>query len=394
MIVIAHRFGMSWVEDFNPTEGKMNAAGSGHTLSSETVRGLGTIIQYSIHDESKSVRNLSGSRRGLGAGEYLSPTTAADKLHCGCLPIDDAAVRRRDRGEYIRLIDVTRKLDLYTFLNRVGVPAEEMDILRNPKPLNVFGSPGRGLKHTLEEAISLLSPIPTLPNSKARWIVWPFRSMRQPWTPFRQKEGVQELRDQLSEYLNASKPGTNIMEDRADYSIRYLTRSPLECLDVLLAAFKPLRQHRVAPNEDSAQNACEIYRQILDIHKETSMVFAAMSSAHQSDGEEVNSFLIDVAGAQITLAVKYGRQADGVAMSEGAKENLSEIDTRPLFVRELARLYVEDLCDNKERTIREHLRRTGYTSTLKHGEVPALWWTAVVRSVCWFMSVQIRLPET
>ena len=394
MIVVAHRFGMSWLGEFNPTEGKMNAAGSGHTLSSETVRGLGTILQYTIHDESKSVRNLSGSNRGLGAGEYLSPTIAADKLHCGCLPIDNAAVQRRDRGEYIHLIDVTRTLDLYTFLNRLGVPAVEMDTLRDPKPQNSFGSPGRSLKHSLEEAISLLCPIPTLPNSKARWIVWPFRSFRQPWTPFRQKDGVQELRYQLFEYLKAGKPGTDIMQDREDSSIRYLTKSPLECLDILLASFKPLRQYRLASSEASAQKACEIYCQILQIHKETSMVFAAMSNAHQSDGEEVNSFLIDMAGAQITLAVKYGRKADSVAMSEGAKENLSEIDTRPLFIRELARLYVEDLCDNKERTIRKHLRRTGYTSTLKPGEVPALWWTAVVRSVCWFMSVHIRLPET
>jgi hypothetical protein len=101
-----------------------------------------------------------------------------------------------------------------------------------------------------------------------------------------------------------------------------------------------------------------------------------------------------MAGAQIGLAVKYGRKADTIAMTEGAKENLAEVETRRRFVQELARLYVEDLHDSGERTIRKHLKRTGYVDKLKPGEVPALWWTAVVRCVCWFMSMQIRLPET
>ena len=393
IVVIAHRFGMSWLGEFNPSEGKMNAAGSGHTISSETVRGLGTILQYTHHSESKAIKNLSGSRRGLSATNYLSPTVTTDKLHCGYLPIDDAAVHRRDMGEHIHLIDVTRKLDLHAFLNRLDVPSADMDKLRDKKDHNPFGSPGRGLKHALEEAISLLCPIPVLPDSNARWIVWPFRSFRQPYTPFRQKEGIQELRDQLYEYIKADKPGASIMNNRNSSSIKFLTKSPLEHLDFLLAAYKPLRQNRMAPTAASKQSACELYRQILDIHKETSNVFAEMSNAHQTDDEEALPFLIDMAAAQIVLAVKHGRDADDIAMADGAQENLSEADTRPRFVKELARLYVEDLHDSQERTIRKHLKRRGYLDKLGHGEAPALWWTAVVRSVCWFVSVQIRLPE-
>jgi hypothetical protein len=394
MIVVAHRFGMSWLGEFNPSEGKMNAAGSGHTLTSETVRGLGMILQYNNHQESRSLQNFTGSRRGLNADEYLSPTTIADKLHCGRLPIDNAAVHRRDEEQHIDLIDVTRKLDLYTFLSKLGVPNSDMETLRDHKHQNLFGSPGRGLKHSIEEAVALLCPIPTLPDSTAHRIVWPFRSFRQPYTPFRQKEGVEELRNQLSEYITASKPGTIIMADRAESSIKYLTNSPLECLDILLAAFKPLRQNRNAPTAASAQRATEIYRQIKDIHKQTSTVFAELSNTRLSDDEAVNPFLIDMAGAQIALAVKYGRNADTIAMTEGAKENLADVETRRRFVQELARLYVEDLHDSGERTIRKHLKRTGYVDKLKPGEVPALWWTAVVRCVCWFMSMQIRLPET
>ena len=352
------------------------------------------VLQYNNHQESKSLKNFSGSSRGLNADEYLSPTTTADKLHCGRLPIDNAAVHRRDEERHIDLIDVTRKLDLYTFLTKLGVPNADMETLREHKHQNTFGSPGRGLKHSLEEAVSLLCPIPTLPDSNAHWIVWPFRSFRQPYTPFRQKEGIRELRNQLSEYMTANRPGTNLMEDRTDSSIKYLTWSPLECLDILLAAFKPLRQNHNAQTTSSTQRATETYRQILEIHRQTSRVFAELSNSRQSDDEDVNPFLMDMAGAQVALAVKYGRKADTIALTEGAKENLSEKETRPRFVQELARLYVEDLHDSGERTIRTHLKRTWGWGKLKPGEVPALWWTAVVRSVCWFMSVQIRLPET
>ena len=394
MIVVAHRFGMSWLGEFNPSEGRMNAAGCGHTMTSETVRGSGMVLQYNNHQESKLLKNFTGSGRGLNIDEYLSPTFIADQLHRGRLPIENAAVHRRDEEQHIDLIDVTRKLDQYTFLTRLGVNNADMETLKDQKHQNQFGSPGRGLKHSLEEAVSLLCPIPTLPDSKARWIVWPFRSFRQPYTPFRQKDGVQELRNQLSEYINANKPGTNIMQDRADSSIRYLTRSPLECLDFLLAAFKSLRNNHNAPTAASERKAAETYRQIVEIHEQTSTVFAELSKSRQLDGETSNPFLLDMAGAQIALAVKHGRNADKIAISEGAKEDQSEGETRRRFVQELARLYVEDLHESGERTIRKHLKRTGYVAKLKPGEVPALWWTAVVRSVCWFMSVQIRLPET
>lgn len=416
MIVIAHRFGMSWAGDFEPSEGKLNASGSGHTLSSETIRGLGLVVKYDFHRESTSTKTSLGSGRGLNQGENLSPTITADKLHCGCLPIDPAAIRKTDKGDDIHLIDVSRKLDIHAFLSYLGIPSSDMAILRDKANLNAFGSPGRAYKHTLEEAVSLICPIPTLADSNARWIVWPFRSFRQPYTPTRQKEGLAELRDELVRYVADAKPPSKIMENRQDTVIKYLSKSPLEYLNILLEFHDILKQDRRHPSEELARRRTVIQQRILAIHKETSDVFANVPLPKTADDEDTNSFLIDLAAAQISLATRYGRLADDHAMRLGATDDLSESDTRSDFVKELARLYVKDLrgeheeqlkqqvsdwqSGNKQkqhpfrRNIRKHLNRKGWTENLKHGEVPALWWTGIVRSACWWMASRIRLPES
>lgn len=400
MIVITHRLGMSWLGEFNPSEGRMSAAGSGHTLTSETVRGLGLVLQYTHHAESISLTNLAGSTRGLREAEYLSPTSTADKLHCGCLPIDIASVpvHHRVREECIRLIDVRRMFDVESILNRLGIPKKELDVLKDSENQNKkFGSLGRQLKHTIEDAVAMLCPIPTLPDCSpdARWIVWPYRTYRHPYTPFRQKEGVQELRDQLSKYMDENKRGSDVMRSRTGTHLRHLSKSPLEYLEFLLTAYPALRQNRNAPkNITAALQARNIFQQVHEIHHETSRVFAELSSSTTTDDEPGSLFLIDMAAAQVTLAAKHGHEADRIAMDEGTTQGLSDGDTRPRFVQELARLYAEDLHNDDGRTIRRHLRRCGYIDKLQPGEVPALWWTAVVRMVCWFISVRIRLPET
>ncbi|KAK3702285.1 hypothetical protein LTR37_014996 [Vermiconidia calcicola] len=408
MVVIAHRLGMSWLDEFSPSDGKMNAAGCGHTFTSETVRGLGTVIRYDYHEESKKIKNALGSRRGISHRNYLSPTETADQLHCGIVPVDADALPTRAAQEDIALINAARIVDMAAFVDRLGVPLPESDILRDKQRHdkkkddkqghNSHGAPGRALKHSMEEAISMLCPIPTLPQSSARCIIWPVRNMRQPFTPTRQRSGLQELRDQLFEYVSSHKQLARIMEHRKDTLLEKLQRSPLEYLDELLEAGKWLAEHRSSPSIDDAQHACKLYTRIRQIHRQTSDVFAAIEPETTSDEEDARPFLVNLVGAHVTLATRHGKTADDIAMNDNSNSGNNtkplEKDTRDRFVEELVRLYAQDLDSPDNKTIRKHPWRAGYTNLMKPGEVPALWWTLVVRSACWWMSVKIKLPET
>ena len=166
MISIAHRFGMSWVGDFDPTQGSMNASGCGHTMTSETIRGLGMVLRYSYQTGSRKIRNATGARRGVSYEEYLAPTETADKLHCGIVPIDPNATKLAIDIPDIYLIGSGRKFDMAELVNRVNISTAESDKLRDSKHLNSsYGSPQRSLKHAIEDAVSMLCPVPILPSS-------------------------------------------------------------------------------------------------------------------------------------------------------------------------------------------------------------------------------------
>lgn len=406
MVIIAHRLGVSWQGEFDPNQGQMNASGCGHTFTSERVRGLGLVLQYTFHEESKKVRNASGARRGVGYGEYLAPTETADKLHCGAIPVDPTAISSGLDVPDIHLIGPERKFDMNGLVNRLKMSSVEADQLKDTKHVNQHGSPLRAFKHGIEDAVSMLCPIPTQPNSQARCITWPFRTLRKPFTPTRQKTGLTTLIDLLSEYSKSHKPHARVMEDRQDSILKPLDSSPLELLKELsqklseIEKLSGIDKHRKPSigSQERQTELCKIYERVKDIHGQTSNVFAKISlpDDYVEEDDEHIPFLMVLVAAHITLATKHGRKADQTAISndnptlDGSKQ--SSNDNRKGFVEELAKLYVEDL-DNG-RVVRMHVRSHGYTNLLGPGVIPALWWTLLVRSACWWISVHVKLPET
>jgi hypothetical protein len=145
---------------------------------------------------------------------------------------------------------------------------------------------------------------------------------------------------------------------------------------------------------------CRLYERLRTIHERTSGVFAHIQIPPTliDDEEEPLPFLLVMVAAHIKLATKHGTTADERAMfnDEQDPDGNREIDNehRGRFAKELAGLYVGDLENAGEKTVRKHVRRSGYTSLLEAGVIPALWWTLVVRSACWWLSVHIKKPET
>ena len=396
MLVVAHRFGMNWIGEFNPSDGKMNASGCGHTLSSETIRGLGLVLRYAFREESRRAQNPDTSRRSMRPGEFFAPTETADKLHCGIVPIDAAAVIAAESQRDIHLIGGSRKVDLRGLLVRLGITSPESDVLRDSKHVNEYGAPGRHFKHGIEEAISVLCPIAPLPGSKSRWIMWPIWNIRRPITPMRQLHGLRKLTQHLSTYMTRSQRAVTVMAERTSY-LEHLQKSPLSYLEQLCCASKTLQDPRYISDTDKLLEIRNIYERIQNIHKETSKVIASVQSPDDADVDDTRPFLMDLAAAHITMATKYGKAADDTARKETQDDDTlpkpKGISLHLRYVEELAKFYVEDLDTNQQGTVVRHLRRKGYDH-LGLPEIKALWWTMVIRSACWWISVRIQLPET
>ena len=402
---------MSWLGEFDPNQGHMNASGCGHTLTSETIRGLGIVLRYGYRTESNRVRNAIGARRGVRYGEFLSPTETADKLHCGVIVVDPNTVQLGvDPPLDIHLIEAGRKFDMRGLIDRLDLSSPESNKLRDPNnQTSSYGSPKRAFKHAIDDAVSMLCPIPVLPSSQARWIVWPFRTMSQPYTPMRQIHGIKRLKTLLSGYAASHEYSAQIMQSRPGTVLEPLDSSPLEYLTELLDAIEYLKIHRKTTKIDEQQTICATYERIRDIHRQTGDVFKKIElpNASDDDDDETPPFILVLVAAHVALAVKYGEEADAKALANTdplpAGSKATDNEDRWHFVQTLAELYAEDLRgskadDVKHMTIRKHIRRAGYTNlagpNVKPGVAAALWWTLVVRSVCWWISVRIRLPDT
>lgn len=410
IIVIAHRLGMNWIGDFNPNDGKMNAAGCGHTFTSEAYRAVGVVLKYTHHPESKLSRSVRIRARRIHPVDYFAPTDIADKLHCGILPIDAAALPPYESQEDIHLIDHSQKMDLPGLISRIGVSTAEAGMLRGTANRSEeYGTPRGAFRHGIEEAVSILCPIAALEDADARWIMWPFRSKRQPFTPLRKNLALKVLKTYLAKFLTDPTRdhwGAQIIRNRQGTILDALIESPLESLEYISESWEYLHNHRSeieggSPKPDTQAEVRRIYEKARCIHDSTSVVFASIAPPMNIPADDTKRpFLFDLVAAQVTKATRHGKAAYEFAQQDDTPNDADEprasgFNTGVRFAKKLADLYVTDMNGNfgDERTIVSHLYRRGYTH-LSRAEIKALWWTMVVRSACWWISVRVKLPET
>lgn len=81
--VMVRRLGMIWKE-FDPTEGNFRGEGNGHTVSSTTVRSMGTVLQISIRDPLPRTY----STKITETDALYIPSENADKMGFGIVPGD------------------------------------------------------------------------------------------------------------------------------------------------------------------------------------------------------------------------------------------------------------------------------------------------------------------
>lgn len=410
MIVIAHRFGMQWHE-FNPGDGKMSATGYGHEISCETIRGLGTVFQYTFREESRRIKDSSALRGLLPDGEYFAPTEVADKLHCGILPVDKDAIYLGPASSLkdVQLVNSARHIDLESLYKKIGIQREvSNEIDQSNSRIGSMG-PGRHFRHAIEDAISLLCPIAVPPTSRAHYIMWPLRNKYQPFTPLRQRPGVEELERMLRTASGSNQRLAAIMDNREGTVLAPLERSPLEYLNEICNGMQAANPGDVlVPGHNRKQGDIYILAPrsylsyIKKIHKETSEAFKlvdkriGLMNGFDRDEDERRPFFLDLIGAHVTMAAKHGETADKTALGNAPlDESEPFVAGRMRFVQELAKMYATDIEAGPGRTVGKHLRRKGYTKEqIKPFEITALWWVLILRAVCWWTTVQLKLPES
>ena len=74
--ILVRRLGMLWKE-FDPSSGHLRAEGNGHTLSSTSVRSMGTVLEIGLREDSDTL---------IGINELYVPSELADKMGFGILP--------------------------------------------------------------------------------------------------------------------------------------------------------------------------------------------------------------------------------------------------------------------------------------------------------------------
>lgn len=240
--------------------------------------------------------------------------------------------------------------------------------------------------------------------------MWPLKNKFRPFTPLRQVVGVEALRESLRGSLEGNKKLRKLFDERSVTLLEPMSRSPMEYLDEIFEAVEeyydglkrgPNIKNMYLPPSDSRLST------VIKIHNETSEVFKLVEKRVgipidndlSRSGETIRPFLLDLVGAHVTMAVRHGADANNNTEKQDPSANEShEIESfavrRMRAIRKLADLFAEDIEIGKSRVVGKNLRHRGFTrDQLEPIEVTALWWVLVLRGVCWWITVQLKLPE-
>ena len=372
VIVLAHRLGMQWRE-LNPGKGIMNADGNGHTLSSSTIRGLGTVLQY-YRDDTQSMNVKWDVSGGTICSEH------ADKLRCGIIASSSPESLGHSPGELSRLTEICLIPDDGQHLLLIQELFFELsEELGRTIPLSSLKALPPAHLNALNDTIALTCPFMPIPGRHhQREIGWPIPTVSAV-TIAGTIEGCYILMNRL-----AARP--NVMaafESRADGVLAPLQASPVEY-------WANLRQlddvDLYSPRRPREHETITLIRRIYD---ETTAVFFSNSRSQMYDmmlGYHIH-FALE-AGAAAQKAVDDGKARTVDEELGWVTSPFMKTSRGVAFQQELAHQYADRIA-----------RAVGLFSfppgtQFSNVEKECLWWVLMLRLTCWFGSVDIELPES
>lgn len=379
-VVIVMRLGMRWLELGTRSE-TLRAAGNRGTLSSTTVRGLGTVVQF----------NFKSTPRKSVHPRHIVPSVAADKMMCGIIP----ACEELGIDQDIELVDERGKLSLLqNVLQMLEIPetAREkiMEAANNPKSYWQHGwhhwEHGKPFHPALYDMVSLLCPFVLIPDCTATELVcpMPMNQGKNVRSPFHFWEGRLALLDCFRKYRGEH-------ESQAGEHRNYLHQlsEDFESLERDYGKLRPVGK---------VISAKELTNGLRAIHRRTTGFFRGLMN--EPSEKRPKAKYINIVGAHITTATGAGESAykdwdDGKNQPKvdwGPRNKVRDnVSDWVLIGRKYAEKLPEFVEDVRERMGKDR-RNEGKMKEFDKVLIELAWWTLVVRGISWNRSVKCDFP--
>lgn len=386
ILIIAHRLGAEWIE-LRPGEGIMRAEGSGHSLTSLELRGLGLALRYSYNDfQPKKIieytrTSADQSRQSADVrplNNLFIPSRDADKMAFGFIPADrDLMTEEYDLGGGNGSMDQVSRI-----LRKLGVRPETRQYLTTGPSRKRFDSRNDDVLNGFTDALYLLPPWLPLPDLGAVRIRLPYRHY---WhaTPLNWREGIVTLWVRLRQLLEktASKPPQLVKV------LSHLDRIRNEYPNNFIHIHSQKNElYHFNGDSMSRENALLMLKDIFD---DTTMFFKYLQKKYPPLESQYEKYATgfhypDLVAAHIEMAVEAHRESQAKPLEQ--RRDCDELDYfRFLWMTEQAHLYVDKLGQVEDAM----LRRNRY---LARDDIRDAWWTMMLKGIVWKFSVQPHVP--
>jgi hypothetical protein len=387
ILIIAHRLGTEWRE-LRPGEGIMRAEGSGHSLASLELRGLGLALRYSYNDfqPEKIIEytrtSADQSRQSADMwplNNLFIPSRDADKMAFGLIPADrDLMTEEYNLGGGNGSMDHVSRI-----LRKLGVRQETRQYLTTGPSRGRFDEDSRNddVPTGFTDALYLLPPWLPLPDLGAVRIRLPYRQCSA--TPLNWREGIVTFWVRLRQFLEtiASKPPQLVKV------LSHLDRIRNEYPNNFIHIHS-LKNELYHFNGDSmsSENALLMLKEMFD---DTTTFFKYLQGKYLPLESRFEKFgtgfhYPDLVAAHIEMAVEAHHESRAKPLEQ--RRDCDELDNfRFLWMTEQAHLYVDKLGQVEDAM----LRRNQY---LARDDIRDAWWTMMLKGIVWKFSVQPHVP--
>ncbi|KAF4551517.1 Hypothetical protein D9617_13g100180 [Elsinoe fawcettii] len=379
LAIIACRLGMDWKE-WKPTTGVLRAEGSGMSLSSMRVSGIGTVVRFSMNK--RSLSNFS-----YHAASHL-PSVMGDKMIFGIVP----ACTELGLSEDIHLINDDRSKDMEAIYELLSLPNH----VRASLNLEDFL-----LRSPINDLLCLYGPFPHIIFSSPPGITHPLPWPEEPLghtivSPFLHAEGRYIIGQRLAaEYGPTTSDHSQLkyVNDKWQHLQKTFPRDFFNWWN--RAAIRPVTESPNTSDDRSTRVAAAytLHTALKNIHDNTTSYFQHLCTQRSSkDSREDDSLTYDsILRARFISAVAAAKT---VQSKKGSGQLRTCEDLRKLApdvlpdMCELAHCYVDNVLPVFGQTLRD--RHASLNLTDLH--IKEIWWTLMLRGLTWRMSVWSLIP--
>ncbi|KAL9619220.1 MAG: hypothetical protein Q9160_006155 [Pyrenula sp. 1 TL-2023] len=372
LLILCYRMRIRWY-DLQLGQRRLRAEGFGHSFTLIDVRGLGFVLEYRFGGSNLAAPRNDGNDHA--ANRHFVPSKPADKLAFGLIPTDDKLVEGHEHLDLGGEDYFTSIVEMHEALGVGPATLEDFHRHQNKPPDEYF--------HVSNEALYLLAPFIPLHDVGAVKIQPPFRHRFGSICTFR--EGRLVFHYRLKRLLRSESTHVSTQLQHV-YDV-------LDHLASNVNMREEFRHWQGFKHRTFAKNARNSKTEAKDI-------LTYLHHEFDKTTEYLQKTLpfgcyTDLVASHLEMALKAHKDAK----SKEVKKQRIDADADDLtpWMTEAAHLYVDrvesgakdSVCDSfrKRYEAKRRMKSEKDFSTLDHSTVSDAWWTMMLRSFLWDLSV-------